>query len=54
MSSIFIILGWFMIGYGFTMKTGHPINTIVFLSGFLLFVFGIVWLVISLNSKPEK
>jgi len=48
---LLIILGWFIGGIGFTMEVRHPINTIVFLVGIGLILYGVVTLIASLNSK---
>jgi len=40
LSLLMIPAGVLMIGIGFTMKIGHSVNTIVFLSGFLVVISG--------------
>ena len=51
LGGILILLGWLSLGIGFAEPLGgHPYNTIVFLSGFIFIIFGIVTLAI----KPAK
>jgi NAD/NADP transhydrogenase beta subunit len=38
-SIIGTISGWLMAGIGFTVRLGHPINTILFLGGLGLMIF---------------
>ncbi len=46
-----IIFGWVMAGFGFTTKLGHPISSICFISGFILLIFGIVFMIITIKEK---
>jgi hypothetical protein len=49
---IAVFAGWLMIGVGYaTPLGGHPINTIVFLSGFGLSFSGFVYFVWTMFSK---
>jgi hypothetical protein len=51
-SLITIVLGWLLIGIGFTTKLGHPINTTLFLLGIGLFFIGsILFLKIAIFDK---
>ncbi|HDZ04704.1 hypothetical protein [Maribacter sp.] len=50
-SLILIISGWFLAGIGFTVKYGHPINTILYLFGFLVSIAAFIWLIILIASK---
>jgi hypothetical protein len=42
LSLLTVIMGWLMIGIGYTTTVGHPISTILFLVGIGLFIGGIV------------
>lgn len=42
-----------MTGIGFTLKIGHPINTILFLLGLLTFLSGLIWLIVLNKSKTD-
>jgi hypothetical protein len=50
-SSSSIIIGFLLNGLAFTTKIGHPISTICLLIGLGMFFFGIIFLIINLNSK---
>ena len=52
-SLLLIISGWLMAGIGFTIKIGHPINTVLFLFGLLASVIGFIWLIILIKSKVD-
>jgi hypothetical protein len=41
-SLLIVVVGWLMIGFGYTTTVGHPISTILFLSGIGLFIGGII------------
>lgn len=47
LSLLLIPLGILLIGIGYTMKMGHPVNTFVFLSGIVLVIFGVVFFIIN-------
>jgi len=38
-----VIAGWLSIGIGYGTKIGHPINTILFLGGILIFFISGIW-----------
>jgi hypothetical protein len=40
-----LILGWFLSGWGYTTKLGHPISTMAFLVGLVLFFVGLRFIV---------
>lgn len=42
LSLLIVIMGWLMIGFGYTTTLGHPVNTILFLLGIGVFMGGIV------------
>lgn len=46
-----ILLGYLLMGVGYTIKIGHPINTICMLLGMILFLLGIVFLLIKLINR---
>lgn len=46
-SLLLIPIGILLIGIGFTMKIGHPVNTIVFLLGFLVVILGGISFIIN-------
>ena len=46
-----MLLGYLLMGVGYTMKIGHPINTICMLLGMILFLLGIVFLFIKLTNS---
>jgi hypothetical protein len=48
---LIIIAGWFLGGWGFTMKGGHPLNTICFLLGIGLLFLGFILFVIRVRNK---
>jgi putative Mn2+ efflux pump MntP len=49
---VLIISGWFSAGIGFAEPLGgHPYNTMVFLSGFLLIIIGILTLVLPVKRS---
>jgi len=52
-SILLIITGWLLVGIGFTIKTGHPINTALFILGLLTFFGGFIWLIVSIKSKID-
>jgi hypothetical protein len=45
------IFGWFMTGFGFTTKLGHPISSICFYTGLILVIFGIIFFIITIKGK---
>jgi NhaP-type Na+/H+ or K+/H+ antiporter len=45
------IIGWLLMGIGYTIKLGHPINTICFLLGFALIIVGIVFFIKIIKEK---
>jgi hypothetical protein len=45
------IVGWFLMGIGYTIKLGHPINTICFLFGLTLIIVGIIFFIIIIKEK---
>ena len=51
LSIVLIILGWLLVGWGFTTTIGHPVNTICFLAGLGLFFVGLIYLIVSINKK---
>ncbi|WP_289045369.1 hypothetical protein [uncultured Olleya sp.] len=53
-SIITLISGWLMIGIGYTTKMGHPISTVLFLSGIVFCIIGFIWFIISITSKKNK
>jgi hypothetical protein len=42
LSLLAAVLGWLSIGIGYTTTMGHPTNTILFLSGMVMFPGGII------------
>ena len=48
---LLIIGGWSLMGIGFTIKSGHPTSTILFVGGFILIIFAIISLSSSLKTK---
>jgi len=46
-----LIVGWFLSGFAFTTKFGHPISTICLIMGVVMFIFGIIFLIINLNRE---
>jgi len=48
---LIIILGWVMIGIGFTIKTDPLINTSLFLSGLVVLIFGLIWFIRTISNK---
>ena len=46
-----ILLGYLLMVEGYTMKIGHPINTICMLVGMILFLSGIIFLFIKLINR---
>jgi len=46
-----VIIGWFLGGFGFTTKLGHPINTICFCLGLGLSFFGFILFIVRLKNK---
>ncbi|MBQ4804540.1 hypothetical protein J8L88_16890 [Aquimarina sp. MMG015] len=48
-SILLVIIGWLMIGVGFTMKMGHPVNTFLLLFGILAFIVGAIWFIICIK-----
>jgi hypothetical protein len=54
-SGILILLGWLSLGVGYAVPLGgHPFNTIVFLSGFVFIISGIVTLAIIVTKNRAK
>ena len=53
-SLLTILLGLFLLGFGYTTKLGHPISTICFLSGLVLFPLGFVYLIIGLRKLTTQ
>ena len=53
-TSFAIIIGWLLGGIGFTTKVGHPISTILLLTGIACLFFGLIGLIISIKSKSTK
>ncbi|WP_281335922.1 hypothetical protein [Flavobacterium eburneipallidum] len=45
------IIGWFLMSIGYTIKIGHPINTICFLLGFVLIILGIIFFIKIVKEK---
>ena len=54
MSIITIIVGWLLAGIGYTIKVGHPTNTIILLFGLACFFIGFLWLIISIKSTKKS
>ena len=48
---ISIIIGWLMIGIGYTTKIGHPTNTALFILGIICFLFGLIKFFISIKQN---
>jgi len=46
-----VIIGWFLGGFGFATKLGHPINTICFCLGLGLSFFGFILFIVRLKNK---
>ena len=46
-----IVIGWLMIGIGYTTKIGHPINTTLFILGIICFLFGLIKFIISIKQN---
>lgn len=53
-SIITIILSWLLTGIGYTIKIGHPTNTILILLGIACFISGCLWLIISIKSTKKS
>jgi NhaP-type Na+/H+ or K+/H+ antiporter len=51
LSLLTLIIGWLSIGISYTIKLGHPINTICFLLGFALIIVGVVFFIKIINEK---
>lgn len=45
-----MLISWFLCGFGFTTKLGHPISSICFLTGIGLFFLGLVQFVRCLKK----
>jgi hypothetical protein len=52
-SIITIFAGWLLTGIGYTIKIGHPTNTILILLGITCFISGCLWLIISIKSTKK-
>ena len=50
LSILAIVLGWFLLGFGYGTTLGHPISTVSFLIGFALCPSGFIALIIFANS----
>ncbi|MFN5849326.1 MAG: hypothetical protein ACK5UE_02425 [Chitinophagales bacterium] len=53
-SIIGTISGWLMAGIGFTVRLGHPINTILFLGGLGLMIFSGIAFIVLLITKSKN
>ncbi|WP_310558846.1 hypothetical protein [Flavobacterium sp.] len=51
LSLLTLIFGWLLMGIGYTIKLGHPINTICFLLGFVLIIVGVVFFIKIIKEK---
>ncbi|UPZ16922.1 dolichyl-diphosphooligosaccharide--protein glycosyltransferase subunit 2 [Flavobacterium humidisoli] len=46
-----VIIGWFIGGFGFTTKLGHPISTICFYLGLGLIFLGFISFILRVKNK---
>jgi hypothetical protein len=53
-SLLSIVLGWFLLGFGYTTNLGHPISTISFLLGIVCIIGGLLMLIVWPYLQNKK
>jgi len=51
---LLIISGWLALGIGFTIQCAHPCNTMIFMSGFVCMILGIVLLTMKKKQHTTR
>lgn len=46
-----ITIGWVLNAIAWTIGGPHPINTIIFVTGTLGFIIGLIWLIVTIANK---